>query len=98
MDNEVAKTHSQKNVEEIKYLWVLLKSAIGERYYKEFVSDFFKKIKTYETPLLQDIIDTIDELLKIYNIATTKDTTNDLIDYLERMRNISNKKKFIDHK
>lgn len=98
VNKDVAKVNVQKNVEEIKYLWVLLKSAIGERYYKEFVSDFFKQIKECEDVWLQNVVDIVYGLIKTYNINTTEDTMNDVIDYLERMRSISNKKRLIDRK
>lgn len=91
-NKEVVTTIDTPETKEIKYIRVLLKSTIGEIHYKEFVADFFKHIKEYENPLLEDTIDIIINLMKTYHVANTENNLTELVDYLERMRSIKGKK------
>ena len=77
---------------EIKYIRVLLRDTVGERHYKVFVADFFKQIKEYEAPLMGDVIDIIQELMKTYYVPNTDNNLTQLIDSLERMRSIKKNK------
>lgn len=91
-NKEVVTTIDTPETKEMKYIRVLLRSTIGEIYYKEFVADFFKYIKEYENPLLEDTIDIIIKLMKTYHVANTENNLTELVDYLERMRSIKGKK------
>lgn len=91
-NKETLTTMDTPDIKEMKYIRVLLKSTIGERYYKGFVKDFFKEIKEHEAPLMEDIISIITQLMRTYYVSNTENNLMQLVDYLQRMRSIKDKK------